>query len=301
MACFARKLLSDSTGGMMLRVGLIILLVLASPLISVKASTMTGRTSPGEASRVVSLGGTVTEIVYALGEGHRIVANDASSLYPEEATRLPRVGYYRELSLEGILSFHPDLVIASENAGPPDVLKRLRDMKVSTVTVVDAPGIDSLLARVTAISRVLGVEEKGVALRKRIQDSLNAVHGEPLVEQRALVVLHRGGPLMAAGTHTSADSLLQLSGLRNAADAFRGYKSLSEEALVTLAPELIILTTSSLESAGGLSEFLQRPGVASTPAGRAGRVVAVDDLLLLGMGPRVAEAVTLLREAARAP
>ena len=285
MARLAGKLLSNSTGGMMLRVLILLAVLLASPLAAA-------------AERVVSLGGSVTEIVYALGQGERLVADDASSIYPEAATRLPRVGYYRNLSLEGILSQQPDLLLASENAGPPEVLDRLRAMGVDTVAVSDSPGIDSLYERVRDVAAALGVPREGDALQARIRTSLAAVQGHDAPSRRALVVVHRGGPLMSAGSGTSADALLALAGLKNVAAASAGYKPLSAEALVALAPDVIITTVMSAESAGGLASFRSRPGVAATPAAREGRVVAVDDLLLLGMGPRVAEAVTLLRQAA---
>lgn len=282
MARFTRKLLSDSTGGMMFRVSVVLAILLLSPL-----------AVAGE--RVVSLGGSVTEIIYALGEGERLVADDASSLYPKEATELPSVGYYRNLSLEGILSQQPDLLIASENAGPPEVLERLQAMGVKTVTVPDQPGIESLFKRVQAVAEALGVQAEGESLQTRIRASLDAVAGVEPEYRRAMVILHRGGPLLSAGADTSADALLQLAGLQNVADAMKGYKPLSSEALAALAPDVIFTTEASAESAGGLAEFSAHPGIAATPAAKAGRIVAIDDLLLLGMGPRVAEAVALLR------
>ena len=285
MARLAGKLLSDTAGGMMLRVGLVLVLLLLSPLV-------------WASERVVSLGGSVTEIIFALGEGERLVATDASSLYPEAATRLPQVGYYRNLSLEGILSQRPDLLIVSENAGPPETLSRISDMGVPTVAVSDDPGIDSLYERVSQIATALGVPEAGRQLQAEIQTSMAALSGVAPTGRRALVVLHRGGPLMSAGAGTSADALLRLSGLENVAAGTRGYRPLTEEALPALAPDLIITTTTSADSAGGMDAFGERPGVAATPAGKAGRVVAIDDLLLLGMGPRVAEAVRQLRAAA---
>ena len=175
MARIAGKLLSDSTGGMMLRVLVVLLMLLVSPLAA--------------AERVVSLGGSVTEIVYALGEGDRLVADDASSIYPEAATQLPRVGYYRNLSLEGILSQRPDLLIASENAGPPEVLERLRAMCVPTVAVSDSPGVESLLERVREVANALEVPAAGETLRARIQSSLEAVKAAEAQPRRALVVL----------------------------------------------------------------------------------------------------------------
>lgn len=283
MARLAGKILSDSTGGMMLRVAVVLLVLLVSPLAA--------------AERVITLGGSVTEIAYALGQGARLVADDASSVYPEEATQLPRVGYYRNLSLEGILSQQPDLLIASENAGPPEVLSRLKDMGVQTVVVSDQPGVESLYRRVHDVAAALNVAAEGDALQARIKASLHALERTSPHHRRAMVVLHRGGPLLSAGTGTSADALLRLSGMDNVADGFHGYKPLSAEALAALSPDVIFTSTASVASAGGLAAFAAHPGVAATPAADKGRVVAIDDLLLLGMGPRVAEAVALLRGA----
>ena len=284
MASLAGKLLSDSTGGMILRVGV----VLATLLVSTLAIA---------GGRVVSVGGSVTEIVYALGGGDRLVAADASSLYPPEAKRLPQVGYYRSLSVEGILSVQPELLIASENSGPPAVLERLQDMGVRTVSVPDSPGVESLMARVESVAQALGVPDAGAALQARIRASLDEAASVPTHPRRALVVLHRGGPLMSAGSDTSVHALLELAGLENAAAGVQGYRSLSPESIVALAPDMVITTTLSAESAGGLAAFAAKPGVDATPAAHAGRVVAIDDLLLLGMGPRVAEALRLLRTA----
>lgn len=286
MARIIGKLLSDTTGGMMLRVVVILSILLLSPMAVA-------------ADRVISLGGTVTEIIFALEQEDRLVANDASSIYPEEAKELPRVGYYRDLSLEGILALQPDLIIASENAGPPEVLERIRSMGVETVTVSDEPGVDSLYKRLEQVAAALNVEHAGAKLGEQIRASLDALSTGAPSTRSALVILHRGGPLLAAGSGTSADALLKLSGLDNVTDdTMQGYKPMSSEALAALAPEIIFTSTASAEAAGGLAAFAAHPGIATTPAAQSNRVFAIDDLLLLGMGPRVAEAVALLRKAA---
>src|SRR5690606_30267932 len=93
--------------------------------------------SPSTAQRVVTLGGTVTEIVYALDQGDRLVGDDQSSLYPEAATKLPRVGYYRAVPVEGVLALRPDLVLASEQAGPPEALARLKEVGIPVEIISD--------------------------------------------------------------------------------------------------------------------------------------------------------------------
>src|SRR5699024_11101821 len=110
--------------------------------------------------RVVSLGGSVTEIIYALGMGHVLVGDDLSSVYPRAATQLPRVGYYRALSLEGLISLQPDLILASENAGPPAVLERVRSVGVPVIQVSDGPDMESLYRRIQQISRTLNVSDR---------------------------------------------------------------------------------------------------------------------------------------------
>lgn len=248
--------------------------------------------------RVVSLGGSVTEIVYELGQGARLVADDLSSLYPDAATRLPRVGYYRAVSLEGILSVRPDLVLASDNAGPREVLDRVQDMGVPVEQVPDGPSLSSLYERVQAIAGVLAVPGRGDALAARIRADVQAAQSLPGRSLRALLLMNRTGQFMAAGAGTAAHALLSLAGLHNVLSEQVGYQSLSAEGVAALAPELIILTKESL---GGedVNAFLARPGIAATPAAQAARLLVLDDLLALGLGPRTGQAIRMLKQAAR--
>jgi len=251
------------------------------------------------AQRVVSLGGSVTEIIYELGQGGRLVADDESSVYPEAATRLPRVGYYRTVPLEGVVAMRPDLVLASRNAGPPKTLERLRGLGVELVSVSDSPSIDSLYERIGQISGQLGVGQMGDALIQRIRGEVASAQALPATQRRALVPINRSGPFLGAGGGTAADAVLALAGLKNALAEQKGYKQVSAEGLVTLAPDMIIVSSASVKASGGMDKILAQAGVASTPAAREGRVVALDDLLILGVGPRVGQAIRSLKEAAR--
>lgn len=252
-----------------------------------------------DARRVVTLGGSVTEIVYALGEGERLVADDDSSLYPDEATRLPRVGYYRSVPLEGVVSMRPDLVLASENAGPPTTLQRLGELGIAMAVVSDQPTVESLYRRIDQVSEQLGVPDKGKRLSRRIRNELAAARERPSPPRRALVVVNRTGSLMAAGGGTAADAVLALAGVQNALSAQQGYKPVSAEGLAVLAPDLLIVTAASVQASGGLEAFTQRAGIAATPAATQGRIQVMDDLLILGIGPRVAQAIQQLKRAAQ--
>lgn len=150
-------------------------------------------------ARVVTLGGTVTEIVYGLGQGERLVGDDQSSLYPEAATRLPRVGYYRAVPVEGVLALQPDLVLASEQAGPPDALKRLGEVGVRVVSVPDAPSVDSLKARIRAVAAALDVAPAGEQMVRDVTGELAKAEAMPATRARALLLINRSGAPQGAG------------------------------------------------------------------------------------------------------
>lgn len=249
--------------------------------------------------RVVSLGGSVTEIVYALGQGAVLVADDDSSLYPEAARQLPSVGYYRAVPVEGVVAQSPDLVLASENAGPPKALERLRSLGLSVKTITDKPTLEALYERVEQVAQALEVPDAGRSLVDTIRDEVAAARQLPSTSLRTLVLVNRSGPLLGAGGDTTAGAILELAGLENVLAAQPGYKPISTEGLAMLAPELIIITQASLQVSGGMEQFLSRAGVSSTPAAKQNRIIAMDDLLIQGMGPRVATAIRQLKEAAR--
>ena len=247
-------------------------------------------------ARVVTLGGTVTEIVYQLGQGDKLVGDDLSSLYPEAATKLPRVGYYRSVPVEGVLSLKPDLVLASEQAGPPDSLKRLADVGVRVVTVSDAPSVDSLKSRIRGIADALGVAPAGERMVEDVTRELARAEAVPATRARALLLINRTGSPQGAGRDTAANEVMHLAGLVNVLQDQHGYKPLSAEAMGALAPDLIIVTQASLDAGGGMDAFLRMPGIASTQAAAKRRVVVMDDLLILGMGPRLPLALTQLKQ-----
>lgn len=272
--------------------------VVAGVLFLLTAGTVCGGALAADARRIVSLGGTVTEIIYDLGMQDKLVADDQSSLYPEAATKLPRVGYYRAVPAEGVLSLKPDLVIASENAGPVAALDKVRSVGVNVVTVSDKPSIDSLYQRIAQIAEALNVPEKGESLSAHIKETLQQAQAMPSESHRAVLILNRTGAKLMAGGDTTASAIMELAGLQNVLKSQRGYKPVSAESLLALKPEMIIVTKGSLEAAGGMDKFKADPAIAFTPAVKNNRIVVMDDLLALGMGPRVSVAISQLKAAA---
>jgi iron complex transport system substrate-binding protein len=258
-----------------------------------------------EPSRILSVGGAVTEVLYELGVANRIIAVDSTSLFPPEALKTHKnVGYFRTLSTEGVLSVAPDLIIASDKAGPPEVVRALKSSGIDYFEINDDPSAEALVARVRAIAGKVGRAAAGEELVKRIETDFAtlATARERLTRHpAALFVLSiRGGRAIVGGGDTSADVMLRLAGATNAASSLKGFKPISDESILAMNPEAIVLMGRS--SAGSLSdEVLTVPGVAATRAGRDRRVIEMDGLYLLGFGPRAPAAATDLMKLLQAP
>jgi iron complex transport system substrate-binding protein len=252
-------------------------------------------------ARVVAVGGAVTEIVYALGAGDRLVAVDSTSVFPEAATRLPRVGYMRSLSAEGVLAMRPHALIATTEAGPGSALAQIRATGVPVTTVPSDHSFETLRARVRTISDALGLAPRGADLEKRIaaewREAERAAAGYAHRPKVLFLLAHSGNNALVAGEDTAADAMIRYAGARNALSGFKGYKPLTAEAAVGAAPEVVLITTEGLAAIGGAERLWARPGLALTPAGAAKRVVSLDALYLLGFGPRLPRAVTDLARA----
>ncbi|MEM7376282.1 MAG: ABC transporter substrate-binding protein [Pseudomonadota bacterium] len=256
-------------------------------------------TQAGDPQRIVSVDGTISEIVFALGAGDRLVGVDTTSVYPAETHDLPKVGYKRALSAEGLLSLQPDLVLYNQDAGPPVVLQQLAQAGLPLVQIPNEPSVAGTLDKIRAVADALGLSEQGRAMAERVSAELAAVLPDSDAAARAVFVLHIGaGSDMAAGADTSAAGIIALAGGVNALeDAFTGYKPITAEAMLAAAPEVILVTERNLRQLGGVSGLLSRAGLAATPAGQSGRIVPINALLMLGFGPRLPSAVQQLHEA----
>lgn len=257
--------------------------------------------------RIVSVGGALTETLYALGAGQEIVGVDTTSLYPAAARALPSVGYARALSAEGVLSLRPTLLVATAEAGPPAVVAQLQAARVGFETLDSGHRFEGVLASTRRLATLAGRPEEGTRLVARLEaewaaaqqhtQRLAAGHTAPRV---LFVLSHSMAQVRVAGHDTGADAMIRLAGAVNAFGSVAGYKPLTPEGAIAAAPDLILATEQGLQAAGGIDGLLRAPGLAATPAGRARRVVALDALLLLGFGPRLPLALTQLASAIHA-
>lgn len=245
--------------------------------------------------RVVSAGGSTTEIVVALGARELLVGVDTTSLYPAAVTRLPNVGYVRQLSAEGLLSLRPDLVLTGSEAGPETALEQVRAAGVEIVTLSDGYTAETVVAHIETVGRALGREAEAARLLDAFKSDIAQVESDIArveTKPRVLFILQTGrGASMVSGTDTAAHAMIELAGGVNAVTGYRGYKPFSPEAATVAAPDVILMTDQTIDAIGGSDSVLSSAAFAATPAGRNGRFVTMDALYLAGFGPRLAHAL----------
>ena len=248
-----------------------LLLLIAFPLLSHAA-----------VERLVTLGGDVTEIVYALHAEESLVARDSTSSWPPAAQKLPDVGYLRQLNAEGILALRPQLVLASAQAQPSLVLHKVQ---ASGVKVVNVPGGESLSAidnKVAVIAEALGKTAAG----QQLQQQIAAIPTQPVAKRVLFILSHGGMNTLVAGQHTAADGAIRAAGLQNAMQGFDHYRAMSQEGVAASQADLVVISADGLKGMGGEAGLWKLPGLAQTPAGRHKQLLTIDDMALLGFGPR---------------
>ncbi len=248
--------------------------------------------------RIVSVGSSITEIVYALGAEKLLVGVDTTSLYPEAARKLPQVGYMRALSAEGVLSLKPTLIIATTAAGPAGALDQLKATGIEVMILPDKYDYDSVVTKIAAIGKVIGKMAEADALIARGQESMKTLTAKLATvnsHPRVLFLLSMtGGAPQAAGRDTAAAGIIKLAGGINAVDGYSGYRPLTPESVIASKADFVLVTQQTVQAMGGKQAILDQPSLNRTPAGKAGRIIEFDTLLLLGFGPRTPEAATEL-------
>jgi iron complex transport system substrate-binding protein len=279
------------------------------------AVAVSGLVAPGKASRaapapmplsneqskrLATIGGAVTETIYALGLADRIVAVDSTSLYPPAALREKQnLGYMRALSAESVLSVAPSAILIIDGAGPPQVVDQLKDSPIPVVPVDGTSSAEAVVARARFIGQALGVPARGEELASKVEQGfarLAAARGAITRRARVMFILSlRAGRPLAAGRETAADAMITLTGAENALPGFTGYKALTDEAVIQAAPDIILM----MDGAEGPIEpdtVLAMAAFRATPAGRAKVVISVDGETLLGFGPRTPETALALAQ-----
>ncbi|PHV21573.1 hemin ABC transporter substrate-binding protein [Janthinobacterium sp. BJB446] len=273
-------------------------LALAAPM-QVLAAVSDAAKPMVKARRIVSVGGALTEIVYALEAQGELVGVDTTSLYPAVAQQLPQVGYARTLSAEGVLSLAPTQLIATEEAGPQTVLRQVRDAGVPVAVLNANNKFEGLLERVKQVGQITGRADLAARLAQALQQQWDGALGKVRLRSHApvrvlFILAHAPNQVMVGGRETGADAMLAYAGAVNVmggSAGFAGYKPLTPEAVIAARPDIVLVTDQGLKASGGVDGILKLPGLAQTPAGRKHRIVSLEAMLLLGFGPRMPQAL----------
>jgi len=248
----------------------------------------------GNRSRIVSIGGAITEILYALGLEDRIVGVDTTSLYPPKALgEKPNVGYMRQLSAEGVLGLNPQLVLAIEGSGPKETLDVLDAAKIPFVSFPETYTEQGLIDKIKMVAHAMDADARGACLTAAVSGDLaelKKLRDSVKKPARVMFVMSfLNGRAMVAGHKTAANEIIKLAGGVNAVDGFEGYKPVNDEAIVAAKPDVILTMQRGREQLDAQTVFAN-PSFALTPAAAKKSFVAMDGLYLLGFGPRTAAA-----------
>lgn len=260
-----------------------------------------GTPALAEGSRVITLGGSITEIAVALGVEDRLVARDTTSTFPTSVQALPDVGYIRALSPENILALDADLILAEGDAGPPEAVEVLTAAGIPFVLVPEANDPAGVIAKIAAVAQALKRPDQGAALAASVQAGLERAERQAATvttPKRVLFILSlQGGRVLAGGAETGAEGIIRLSGAFNAATGFTGYKPMTDEAVLAAAPDAILMMDREGDLAVTDADVLAHPALSQTPAATAGAILRMDGMLMLGFGPRTPEAALALHQA----
>lgn len=256
-----------------------------------------------EAERIVSLNGSITEIIFALGSGDKVVGCDTSSFYPEKALSLPKIGYQRALSAEGILSLSPDLILGTDEAGPPTVLQQLEFTGKKALIQKTDYSLAGVVEKIQFVGKAIGKEKEAEKLTLEIEKQISKSGKEKSWKKLPVIlfIYARGqGTVNVAGKETAGDEMIRQINAKNSITEFSGYKPINPESVFTNFPNLILIPSKSLESLGGEAGLWNLQGFNQIPVQKRVPIVQMDDLLLLGFSARFGEAVTSLKAKVKA-
>jgi len=245
-------------------------------------------------ARIVSIGGAITEILYALGFEDRLAGVDATSLYPTSALRdKPNVGYMRQLSAEGVLGLNPSLVLAVQGSGPKETMDVLEAAKVPLVLVPEIFSEQGLLDKIKLVGHAMGADARAECLTAVVSDDLTQLRmlrAKVTKPARVMFVMSLlNGRAMAAGQKTAANEIIALAGGVNAIDGYDGYKIISDEAIVAARPDVVLSIQRSKDSLEAEAVYVH-PAFVLTPVVANKAFISMEGLYLLGFGPRTAAA-----------
>ncbi|SEG63614.1 iron complex transport system substrate-binding protein [Nonomuraea solani] len=274
------------------------------PDLPVKLTSADGRKiTVTDVSRILPLTGAISEVVFTLGLGGNVVGRDIAATFPQ-AAHLPLVTRAHDVSVEGVLSLRPTVILADRDTGPPEAMEQLRGSGIPVVIVDPAWSLPEVTPRIKAIAKALGVPGAGERLAERTEAQVRAARakaptGAPRPRVAFLYLRGTAGIYLIGGKGSGADSMIEAAGGVDAGSAMgltKAFTPITTEALIAARPDVILVMSKGLASVGGIDGLVKIQGIAQTPAGRHRRVIDVEDGSLLNFGPRTARVLETLVE-----
>ena len=257
--------------------------------------------------RIISLNGTLTELIYALGAGNQLVGVDRTSTYPLAATELSNLGHASQLNAEAILALQPTMILIDEKNEGNEVLEIVAQAGVAVKTVTIPYKLEGTLQVAQQLSTILGQNfetEKMATMINRNQIKLKEFLTNKEERPKVLFIYARGANMtMVAGKNTFAESMIELAGGTHIIEDFESFKPLTPESLLQYQPDVILMFDKGLKSLANVDEnksaidgLLSIKGILETPAGKNKRVITMNGAYLSGFGPRASEAALELAQ-----
>ncbi len=246
--------------------------------------------------RIITLSSALSETVYALGKGGSVVAVDVTSEYPAAIKQKPRASRDRTFSLEGLLSFKPDMVLTAPKELSYAVETKLKRLGIKVVTIGQEYSVKGAERFIKDVATAVEAKEAGNTLVTRLQQDMNqalaSVKKNGGKTPKVLFIYARGVGLMSvAGKGSHIDAVIGLAGGRNAVQEFSDFKPYTTEALIRANPDVLLLFDFGTSSIGGKQAVLNMPGVALTNAGKNKQVISMDGPLLINFSTRLPQAI----------
>ena len=240
---------------------------------------------------MVIAGGSITEIIYFLNLQDKLVGVDVTSNFPLEAKKLPSIGYIRNLSIEGLLSLKPNLILAEESIGPPIILKQLKKTSVEFRIIKNNYTIDGISEKFLCLSNILDINiNNNLDYKKFVNNAkiLKSLVKNNLREKAniLLILMMKGSSPIIAGKNTSGHGFIKMIGQNNSMNKVYGWKPVAAEEILLANPNHIIITKRALKDFLSIEKFLKLPGISSTTAAKNKNIYIKDGMSLLGYGPR---------------
>ncbi|SFT74888.1 iron complex transport system substrate-binding protein [Algoriphagus locisalis] len=275
-------------------------------ILSVIAACSSPSTDKGEESttrKIITAGGTITEVVDALGYSEEIVATDITSTYPSRMQDLPSIGYRNQIKAEGILALGPDLVLIEEGYLNPDVVTQLKAAQVNIQIFTKPTSVEGTKKLVTDVAAFFEEEEKGKEVNAAIDTDIAELNGylESVDSTPQAIFIMARGPetVFIAGDKTFASEMFKLAKIEGMATGFDEFAPMTPESLVSMNPEYLVFFESGIQSVGGKDGLEAIQGIDQTTAYKEDHIVALDGQYLSGFGPRVGKAALDLAKAVR--